>query len=328
MKLFVTDVVARQFGEQIRAAAPAAELVTLNADSTWGGDPTEAEAGYMSVDCLISGAVGRLLADLPRMEKLRWVHTFSIGVDDPAYRLIVDRGITMTNGAGTQSIPIAQYVLLMMLHHIKGMANWERQQARREWSRSPSDELTGKTVALFGIGGIGSEVARLAKALRMRVIGLRRTPGPVEYVDKVLPPEELGELCALADFLVICAPLTSATKGAIGAAELARMKPTAYLINVARGPLVQEAALVETLREGRIAGAALDVFEREPLPADHELWVLPNVTITPHTSPASPMHIVRGTEMFVENLALYAAGRPLLNIVDPADVGAGLPLTP
>jgi phosphoglycerate dehydrogenase-like enzyme len=328
VKLFVTDVVARQFGDQIRQAAPAAELVTLNADSTWSGDPTAAEAGYISVDSLISRSFGRLVEDLPQMQKLRWVHTFSIGVDDPAYRQIVDRGITMTNGAGTQSIPISQYVLLMMLHHVKGMANWERQQARREWSRSPSDELTGKTVALFGIGGIGSEVARLAKALRMRVVGLRRTPGPVEYVDEVLPPEKLGELCAQADFLVICAPLTTATKGAIGAPELARMKPTAYLINVARGPIVQEAAMVETLRAGRIAGAALDVFDQEPLPADHELWGLPNVTITPHTSPASPMHIVRGTEMFVENLALYAAGRPLRNIVDAADVGAGLPLTP
>ena len=219
-------------------------------------------------------------------------------------------------------MPIAQYVLLMMLHHVKGMTAWERAQARREWVRSPSDELTGKTVALLGVGGIGAEVARLAKALGMRVVGLRRRPEPVEHVDELLPPGKEDELCAQADFLVICAPLTHATKGIIGAAELARMKPTAYLINVARGPIVQERALIEALRAGRIAGAALDVFEIEPLPPDHELWALPNVVITPHCAPASPMHIVRGTELFIENLRRYTAGRPLLNVVDPAEVGA------
>src|SRR5205823_5779494 len=131
---------------------------------------------------------------------------------------------------------------------------WERSQARREWRRTPSDELTGKTVALLGLGGIGAEVARLATALGMRVIGVRRRLEPVEHVDEVLPPEKVGDLCAAADFLVVCAPLTRATRGMIGADELARMKPTGYLINVARGPLVDERALVETLRAGRIAG--------------------------------------------------------------------------
>jgi phosphoglycerate dehydrogenase-like enzyme len=323
LKLIVTDVVARDFGERLRAAAPGCDFITLNADGSWGGDPAEAEAGYVSVDSLVAGSIRTLVRDLPRMRALRWVHTFSIGVDDPAFRRIVEHGIRLTNGAGTQSMPIAQYVLLMMLHHVKGMAAWERNQARREWRRSPSDELTGKTVALVGVGGIGSEVARLAKALRMRVVGLRRRTEPVEHVDELYPPEKAGDLCAAADFLVICAPLTRTTRGMIGAAELARMKPTAYLINVARGPLVDEPALVATLREGRIAGAALDVFETEPLPPEHELWTLPNVIITPHTSPASPMHIVRGTELFLENLSHYVSGRPLLNPVDPDDTLAG-----
>ena len=323
MKVIVSSTVAERFGASLREAAPEAAIVTLDADGSWNGDPTDAEVGYVSVDSFVNGSIMALVRDLPRLTALRWVHTFSIGVDHPAYARIVERGITLTNGAGTQSMPIAQYVFLMMLHHVKGMAAWEQAQARREWARSPSDELTGKTVALLGLGGIGAEVARLAQAFRMRVVGLRRRQDPVEHVDELLPPEAVGELCARGDFLVICAPLTRQTRGIIGAAELARMKPSAYLINVARGPIVDERALVEALRERRIAGAALDVFEVEPLPPDHELWTLPNVVITPHCSPASPMHIVRGTELFITNLRRYTSGEPLLNVVDPDEVGAG-----
>ncbi len=321
MKIIVTDAVAARFGDDLRRVASGAAIVTLNVDGSWGGDPTDAELAYISVDALISGSIMTLVRELPRIDTMRWIHTFSIGVDHPAFRPIVDRGITLTNGAGTQSMPIAQYVLLMMLHHIKCMPAMERAQARREWNRVPADELTGKTVALLGLGGIGLEVARLAAALNMRVVGLRRRPDEVPNVERIFPPEAVGDLCAEADFLVICAPLTRATHGIIGAAELARMKPSAYLINVARGPLVDERALIAALRDGRIAGAALDVFEVEPLPPDHELWTLPNVVITPHCSPASPMHIVRGTELFLQNLERHVAGQPLLNIVDPADVG-------
>lgn len=323
LSVAISRGIAEQFGDAIRAMAPGAELVVLRPDGTWERDPATVEAGYLSVDMLVDGSFTTLFRDILAMPRLRWVHTFSIGVDHPGYRVIVDRGITFTNGAGTQAIPIAQYVLLMMLHHIKGMPAWERHQAARAWTRSPSDELTGKTVGLLGVGGIGAEVARLAKMLRMEVIGLRRRPDPVEHVDQLLPPEEAGELCARSDFLVICAPLTRATRGMIGAAELARMKPTAYLINVARGPLVQQRALIEALRAGRIAGAALDVTDVEPLPPDHELWSAPNVIITPHTSPSSPLHIVRGTELFLDNLRRFANGEPLINVVDRDEVGAG-----
>jgi phosphoglycerate dehydrogenase-like enzyme len=320
VKVIVSAIVAERWAAALRDAAPDAEIVIM-APSGWRGDPAGAEAAYISVDCYIDGSVGLLIRALGELSTLRWVHTFSIGVDDPAYGLIVERGITFTNGAGSQSMPIAQYVLLMMLHHVKRMGEWERNQAARRWARTDSDELTGKTVALLGLGGIGQEVARLAKALRMRVVGLRRRPEPVENVDLLLTPDRVGDLCAAADFLVICAPLTRATRGIVGPAELARMRPTAVLINVARGPLVQEPALIDTLREGRIAGAALDVFEQEPLPPDHVLWSLPNVMITPHCSPSSPMHLVRGTELFLEQLRRYVAGKPLLNVVDPEDVG-------
>ena len=321
MKLIVTSQIAERYAAALRQAAPAAAWITIDERHTWRGDPSDAEAAYLSFDMYPSGVVRTVVDAVPRQPSLRWVHTYSIGVDHPMYVPIVERGITFTNGAGSQSIPIAQHILLMMLHHAKRMDVWERAQARRAWEYAPSEELTEKTVALFGLGGIGAEVARLAKAFRMRVIGLRRRPEPVEHVDELLPPGALAELCARADFLVICAPLTRQTRGAIGAAELARMKPSAYLINVARGAIVDEPALLTALREQRIAGAALDVFEQEPLPPEHELWSLANVVITPHTAPASPLHIQRGTELFLENLRRYAAGEPLLNVVDPADVG-------
>ncbi len=321
MKVIVSEAVAAQFRAELEAAAPGVQIVTLRADGSWSGEPAEAQAAYISVDTLVTGAVDRLARDLPALAALRWVHTFSIGLDHPHYQRIVDRGLTLTNGAGTQSAPISQYVLLMMLYHVKNMRGWQEAQAKHEWRRGPSDELTGKTVCLFGVGGIGGEVARLAKALGMRVVGLRRSQAPTAYVDELLPPERTGDLCAQADYLVICAPLTRATRGAIGAAELARMKPSAFLINVARGPLVDEAALVTALRERRIAGAALDVFNEEPLPAGHPLWDLPNVIITPHMSPASPLHIVRGTRLFIDNLGRYVRGEPLRNIVSAEDVG-------
>jgi phosphoglycerate dehydrogenase-like enzyme len=319
--LILTPQIAATYAAAIRAAAPGVELVTLDERGQWRGDPAEADAAYLSFDMYPTGIVGRLLAALPQLGALRWVHTYSIGVDHPMYLPLVERGIAFTNGAGSQSIPIAQHVLLMMLHHARRMAVWEQAQRARTWTHAPSEELTDKTLALFGLGGIGQEVARLAKAFRMQVVGLRRRPEPVEHVDELLSPGAVAELCARADYFVICAPLTRATRGAIGAAELARMKPSAYLINIARGAIVDERALLTALREGRIAGAALDVFETEPLPPEHELWSLPNVVITPHTAPASPLHIHRGTELFLENLRRYAAGDPLLNLVDPEEVG-------
>lgn len=321
MKLIISARIAAEYRAELTAAAPDLELVTVDEGFTWSGDPVQADAAYLSFDMYPSRIVSAVLAELPRLVKLRWVHTYSIGVDHPMYRPIVERGIFLTNGAGSQSIPIAQHTMLMMLHQAKRMDLWERAQAAREWRSAPSDEVTDKTVALFGLGGIGAEVARLAKAFRMRVVGLRRRQEPVEFVDLLLPPGAAGELCAQADFLVICAPLTRSTRGAIGATELGRMKPTAYLINVARGPIVDERALIAALRDGQIAGAALDVFEVEPLPPEHELWTLPNVVITPHTAPASPWHIKRGTDLFVQNLRRYVAGEPLVNVVDPDDAG-------
>ena len=324
--LLVSDVVSERFGDRIRVAAGgAANLMVLGADGAFSGDPAQVEAAFISVDMLVSGAVHKLAAALPAMPKLRWVQTFSIGLDAPYYRTILDLGVLLTSGTGTQGKPITQHVFSLMLWHARRLGVISANQAAQRWQRVEADELTGRTLSLLGLGGIGQEVARVGKVFHMRVIGARRRPDPVPDVDEVLPntPAGIGELCAQADYLVICAPLTEETRGVIGRAELARMKPTAFLINVARGPLVDETALVETLRAGAIAGAGLDVFATEPLPPDHPFWTLPNVLITPHMAPASPFHLQRGADLFIENLQRYATGQSLRNPVDPREVSAG-----
>ena len=322
MKLAINRAVYERCGAEVARAAPDLEFVLRERDGSWSADPAEVEIAYSAS---IEGrlGMGATLAALVPLTRLRWVQLQGAGADDPRYRQLVERGVVLTSGAGTNAIPVAQHVLLMLLQHVKPFAAWQEGQRRREWLRLPSDELTEKTIGIIGLGGIGGEVARLARALRMRVLGLRRTQTPLPDVDELLPPEKLNELCARADFIVLATPLTPETHGLIGPEQFALMKPTAYLINVARGQVVQEAALLDALRSGRIAGAALDVFEVEPLPADHPLWDAPNVVITPHSSTTTPLRAVRGDRLFLDNLRRYRAGEPLVNVIDPAEAGAG-----
>jgi phosphoglycerate dehydrogenase-like enzyme len=190
------------------------------------------------------------------------------------------------------------------------------QQQRHEWKSHRQVELRGSTLVVYGLGSIGAETARLASALGMRVVGVRRRQSPVPGVERTVTPEHLPEVAAEADFLVVCAPLTPASRGAVSADVIARMRPTAWLVNIARGPIVDEAALVEALRAGRIGGAALDALSVEPLPADHALWSFENVIITPHSSNSSPNVRSRTLALVRENVRRYKAGEPLLNVVD------------
>ncbi|TMF27692.1 MAG: D-2-hydroxyacid dehydrogenase [Chloroflexi bacterium] len=178
-------------------------------------------------------------------------------------------------------------------------------QSRHEWRSHPQQELRDATVVVYGMGSIGGEVARLASGVGMRVVGLRRSAGPT-----------LAEAVGEADFLAITAPLTPATRGAVSRDIIGRMKPTAWIVNIARGAIVDEAAMIDALREKRLGGAALDVFAKEPLPAESPLWSFDNVILTPHTSGDSPRVAERTLTLFAENLRRYKAGEPLLNRVD------------
>lgn len=317
--LAVSSLVAERYGDRLRAIDPGARVVTP-ADGGWPDEAQDAAVAYFSQDFWNTEASrpagGRLLA----LPNLRWFHSFSAGVDHPAFRSLLERGVLLSNSSGSSSPSIAQYVIGMMLRVSKRMDAWAEAQRARRWQPLETEELTGKTVGIVGVGAIGGEVARLAKALGMRVIGLRRRQRPLRNVDELLPPARLRQLLSASDYVVLTVPLSSETDGMIGEAELRVMKPSAWLINIARGRVVREQALIEALKSGSIGGACLDVFEEEPLPAESELWSLPNAIVTPHNSGWSPLNFERASELFVENFGRFAAERPLRNRVRLRDL--------
>ena len=265
--------------------------------------------------CGISNERSRqLIAAAP---KLRWFHTPAAGVDRfldmPEFR---ERKIILTNNSGSYDIQIAEHVLAFIFAAAKQLHRYRDQQHRAEWTDQEHHELRDETALVFGAGSIGGEVARLLSAVGLRVIAVRRSGGAVPGAARVVKPEALADVAAEADYLVVAAPLTPATRGAVSREVLARMKPTAWLINIARGPIVDEGALAKALADGRLGGAALDTFVKEPLPSDSPLWKLDNVIITPHTSNSSPKVRERTLALFVENVRRYKAGERLLNEVD------------
>ena len=315
VRALVSDVMIEQYGGRMRAVAPNIDFVELRGDRTFHGDVASADVVCFSSDLFARNLYPLLFERLPDLTSMRWFHAFVSGLDHPVFRSIAERGVTVTNSAGFNAVPIAQFVLAVMLRHAKRIPAWEAAQRERAWRRVESEELTGQTVGIIGLGGIGSEVARLARAFGMRVLGMRRRPDPIDHVDEIIAPASLHRLLAGSDYVVLAAPLTSETRGLLDAAAFRAMKPTSYLINVARGPIVDEAALIDALRAGAIAGAALDVFEQEPLPEDSPLWSFEQVLVTPHNSAASPRTLDRGARMFIDNLRRYALGERLHNVV-------------
>jgi phosphoglycerate dehydrogenase-like enzyme len=250
--------------------------------------------------------------------RLRWIQLTSAGMDRAARSGLVESDFMLTSASGLHATPIGEFVLTVMLMFAKGAQKFIRAQDRREWIRYMPQELYGKTVGVVGLGHIGGEVARLAKAFGCRVIAMRRSDAkPDERVDAFVPASELHRLLAESDYVVLSVPLTNETRHMIGEPELRAMKPSAVLINIARGAVVDEPALVRALKDGSIAGAGLDVFEQEPLPPESELWGLENVILSPHISGGTEIYNQRATGIFCENLRRYLAGEPLMNLADP-----------
>ena len=250
--------------------------------------------------------------------KLKWFQVINAGVERLADEGLLGRGFAVTNASGLAAIPIAEYVVCMMLNLAKEIHTDIRSQTSGKWSFRFTDDLTGKTVGIVGMGAIGRETARLASAFRMRVLATRRTVTAAtreEYCDEVLPYSGLDRLLAESDYLVLCVPLTPETKGMIGAAELAKMKPTSAIINIARGAVIDQPALISALKNGTIRAAALDVTDPEPLPPESELWGMENVIITPHVSGAVKGYGHRAAEIFVANLERWVRGEPLQQLV-------------
>lgn len=248
---------------------------------------------------------------------LRWVQLCSTGFRDNITPQILDGTVTLTNAVGLHTQPIAESVLAAMLEHAKGFSSRRIDQKDHNWNQLKNDELYGRTVLIIGLGNIGKKAAQLCKAFDMEVIGTKRRVAPVEGVDVVFPVDELCERMPRADYVVLAVPHTAETEDLLGEEELRAMKPSSYLINVARGQVVHEPSLIAALQEQRIAGAYLDAFVEEPLPADHVLWKLDNVFIVPHDSHSSPYIGDRMVAIFCENLRRCVEGEPLQNVCDP-----------
>ncbi|MEM6431353.1 MAG: D-2-hydroxyacid dehydrogenase [Deinococcota bacterium] len=253
--------------------------------------------------------------------KLRWIQATSSGIGQFARQHgFAETDITLTNAAGIHARPLAEFVLWAMLAFAKDYPRARKQQRDHVWQRFSASELSGKTLAVVGLGRIGQEVARLAKLMDMQVIGSKRNISGVRAdalnVDALYSAEDVLELAALADYLCLIVPHTDDTEHLVNAEVLAAMKPEAVLINIGRGALVDELALVAALESGALAGAVLDVAAKEPLPEASPLWDLENVIIFPHSASTSVHENARLTELLCDNLERYLTGKPLRNVVD------------
>lgn len=318
--------------ERIRAAAPGARLVTVSVEGLADGPIEDVEV--MLRGWLSSEAFDRLLVRAPR---LVWVHSATSGVERALTPAARERELVVTNARGVFSRPIAEYVVMMILAVSRRLPQLLELQRERTWQPLEGAELRDVTVGIVGLGSIGRAVGALATAFGCRVVAVRRRPdqggeeagagegsGAGEdrtfgeaMLDRVGGPETLPELLGESDFIVLAAPLTPETEDMINDATLALVKPGAWLINVARGRLIDERALLRALRDGPLGGAVLDTFRDEPLSPMSSFYDLPNVIVTPHTAWSSGRVLDRSVELFCDNLRRFATGEPLLNVVDP-----------
>ncbi len=311
-KVLIVGLPGERFWQGLAPIAAAAEVLAIAEDEAiLARHAAAAEVIFMWANV-------PLLAKLwPQVRALRWVHAGWAGVDRLLFPELVASDVVLTRSAGIYGSSLAEYALAAMLFFAKRIPELVANQRARTWRKVGPSDLRGKTLGIVGLGDVGMALAEKAKALGMRVIGLRRTGGEAPpCVDRLLPLDGLAELLAAADYLVVCTPLTAQSRGLIGERELGLLKPGAVLVNIARGGIVNEQALLAALHSGRLGGAAVDVFEQEPLPPDSPFYDAPNLLISPHSMDAVPGWEDRVVGLFVENFRRYVAGEPLLHVVD------------
>jgi len=319
--VLLTSVAHQHYGD--RLDGPGLEWLTLQPDGTLqdgSGSPVEwedarPEVAWGTSDLFRAGApIAAFFGGLTRLDSLRWFQSPAAGFDSPVFAQLATRGVRITN-AHVNSLPIAEFVLRSVLDEFQQAGEWRRLAGRREWAIHDWREVSGTTWLVVGLGGIGSAVAVRARAFGATVIGCRRSPSPDDPTDRTVTPDQLPAVVGEADVVVLAAPATPDTDGLVDADLLARMREGSVLVNVARGSLVDEDALLAALDRGVPAAAVLDVFRTEPLPADHPFWTHPSVRITPHNSAGGVGRLERQAELFAGNLARYRAGEPLVHDV-------------
>ena len=305
-----------------RARAAGFEVVALPEDREARLAPdvlARVEVAFFSTDVFPDGS-RQFFSAVRKAPALKWLHVFNVGVDHPIYTEMLERGVRLTTSAGSTAEPIAQTAIAALIMLGREWPRWLSAQREHRWDPMKTHEfprdLRGQTAVIVGLGAIGHEIARLARILGLHVIALRRSPRrPEDPVDEMFTPDRLAEVLPRADWLIVACPLTEETRNMIDAAMLGRLPPTARLLNIGRGEVVDEPALIDALRSRRLAGAYLDVFAQEPLPPESPLWDLPNVLVTPHNSSVAAGNARRVYDIFVDNLARWKAGGPLVNEV-------------
>lgn len=284
-------------------------------------DPEELSCAVDGAQVIVSAAGnGTVLQKLwSRARQLEWIHSLSAGVENLIFPQLRDSDIPLTNARGVYKESLGEFVLAAALYFAKDFPRMLRNQRAGRWEQFDVDVLFRQTMGIVGYGEIGRAAAQRAKALGMKVYITRRRPelsASDPLADEAFPLERLEEMIRRCDYVVVSAPLTNETRGLIGEKEIAAMKPSAVIVNVGRGPVIEEAALIRALEQRRIRGAALDVFDVEPLPAGHPFWRLSNVLLSPHCADHTEGWLESSVEFFLRNFERYLKGEPLLNVVD------------
>jgi len=292
-----------------------------SADIQVGNTPEFINAHAPSADVILVGSYeGDLLRTaFPLAKHVRWVHSLSAGVEKIVFAELAECGVPLTNGRGVFTPALAEFAIASILYFAKDLRALVQNQQAGKWKQFDIELIQGQTLGIVGYGDIGRESARLAHALGMKLVAVRRNTALSDQdsiLDRVFPPDALREMLALSDFVLVTTPLTPETRGMIGEAEFSAMKSTAVIINLGRGPVIVESALIAALAAKTIRGAALDVFDEEPLPEGHPFYRLENVLLSPHSADHTVGWADLATRLFLDNFERFRNGQPLRNIVD------------
>lgn len=311
MVLLTTCPVSERHVAVIRQIAPDLEVRVCKSIE-------EASAHLADAEILLTYGEDLTAERIAACTNLRWIHVISAGLELMPFPALAERNILVTNARGIHKGPMAEYTLGLILMFSRRFVELYQNQQKRLWDRTIRiDELAGQTLGIIGAGAIGTEIAKRAKAFGMRTLGVATSQRAVEGMDEMFDRSGLDDVLQQSDYVVVIVPLTEETHNLIGAREIGLMKESAVLINIARGQVVDEAALLQALQERTIRGAGLDVFVEEPLPESHPFWGLDNVVLTPHLSSRSPKYMERAQEIFQHNLRAYGAGAgEMINVID------------
>ena len=322
MKVCLTGNRAESLAESAKALLPNIEIVRITEEGEILGDEGEIDAIYFSLGVTNSPPAMKQLLRLIGSPTLKWLQGPGAGVDHPLWQSLLDRGVRLTNASGIHAEPIAQYIFTYILHWEREVARHQTQQREKHWEIVPCGDLTAKTLGIVGYGGIGQATARVGRAFGMRTLGTRRSRVEDPSLDEFIPLADLHRLLAASDYVVLCMPFSDETREMIGEAELRSMKENAVLINVARGGVVDEPALIRALQEGWFRGATLDVVAEEPLPEKSPLWSMERCVLTPHDAGYSPCGDERLEALFLENLGRYSRGETMRNEIQATGLSA------